>query len=73
MIRNVSESASVIVEFFFERGLPVAIPDNVKQMWVKTQEKHDFPVNAIGVKIDDKDAATLKVWREEGIDRFVKR
>lgn len=51
----------------------MAIPDNVKQMWVKTQEKHDFPVNAIGVKIDDKDAATLKVWREEGIDRFVKR
>ncbi len=51
----------------------MAIPDNVKQMWAKTQEKHDSPVNAIGVKIDDKDAATLKVWREEGIDRFVKR
>ena len=29
--------------------------------------------NAIGVKINPKDEKTLKVWREEGIDQFVKR
>lgn len=28
---------------------------------------------AAGVKNDDKDSATLKVWRKEGIDRCVKR
>ena len=51
----------------------MAVPDNVKKMWATVQQKHDVPVNAIGIKIDSKDAATLKVWRDEGIDQFMKR
>ena len=45
----------------------------VKKSWVELQKKHDVPVNAIGVKIDPKDQATLKVWKEEGIDQFQKK
>ena len=45
---------------------------NVKKNWVEIQKKHDYPVNAIGVKIAASDQATLKVWREEGIDKFVR-
>jgi hypothetical protein len=44
----------------------------VKKNWIEIQKKHDQPVNAIGVKIDPKDEKTLKVWREEGIDEFMK-
>jgi hypothetical protein len=44
----------------------------VKKNWVEIQKKHDVPVNAIGVKIDSKDQATLKIWKEEGIDQFQK-
>lgn len=45
----------------------------IKKNWVELQKKYDHPVNAIGVKIDPKDQATLKVWKEEGIDQFVKK
>ena len=45
----------------------------VKKNWIEIQKKHSHPVNAIGVKIDPKDADTLKIWREEGIDQFVKK
>jgi hypothetical protein len=45
----------------------------VKKNWIEIQKKHDQPVNAIGVKIDPKDEKTLKVWREEGIDEFMKK
>ena len=49
------------------------VPDNVKKMWIEIQKKYDFPVNAIGVRITQQDAATLKVWRQEGIDQFQKK
>ncbi len=45
----------------------------IKKNWIEIQKKFDHPVNAIGVKIDAKDQATLKVWKEEGIDQFVKK
>lgn len=45
----------------------------MKKNWVELQKKHDAPVNAIGLKIDPKDEATLRVWREEGIDKFQRR
>lgn len=45
----------------------------VRKNWVEVQKKHDMPVNAIGMKIDSKDANTLRVWKEEGIDQFVKK
>ncbi len=45
----------------------------IKKNWIEIQKSHDTPVNAIGVKINKKDAKTLKVWRDEGIDKFVKR
>lgn len=50
----------------------MALPEHVKKSWVDIQKKYDVPVNAIGVKSDSKDAATLKVWKDEGIDKFVK-
>ncbi len=45
----------------------------VKKQWQELQKKFDVPVNAIGVKIKSKDQKTLKVWQEEGIDKFVKK
>ena len=45
----------------------------IKKNWIEIQKKYDVPVNAIGVKINPKDEATLKVWEEEGIDQFVKK
>lgn len=44
----------------------------IKKNWVEIQKKHDYPVNAIGIRIDPKDEFTLKVWKAEGIDAFVK-
>ncbi|VFQ43187.1 hypothetical protein [Desulfoluna butyratoxydans] len=51
----------------------MTIDNAVKKNWIDVQKKHDVPVNAIGVKINPKDEKTLKVWKEEGIDQFVKR
>jgi hypothetical protein len=51
----------------------MAIDPAIKKNWIEIQKNYDLPVNAIGVKIDPKDQKTLKVWREEGIDQFVKR
>jgi len=45
----------------------------VKKTWIEIQKQHAVPVNAIGVKIDTNDNATLKVWKEEGIDKFMKK
>jgi hypothetical protein len=44
----------------------------IKRTWIDIQRNHPLPVNAIGVPIDPKDQMTLKVWREEGIDKFIK-
>ncbi len=46
---------------------------NVKKNWIEIQKKYEVPVNAIGVPIDPKDNKTLTVWRDEGIDKFVKK
>jgi hypothetical protein len=51
----------------------MALNPAVKKNWIEIQSRHEVPVNAIGVKIDPKDDATLKVWREEGIDEHVKK
>ena len=45
----------------------------VKKNWIEVQKKHPVPVNAIGVEIDPKDEQTLRIWREEGIDKFMKK
>ena len=51
----------------------MAISEAVKKTWIEVQKRFTHPVNAIGVKIDTKDAMTLKVWKEEGIDNFIKK
>ncbi len=51
----------------------MALDPAVKKNWIEVQKKHDYPVNAIGVKIDAKDAKTLKIWKDEGIDQFMKK
>lgn len=51
----------------------MALNPTVKKNWSDMQKKHSKPVNAIGMKIDSKDEATLRVWRAEGIDQFVKK
>lgn len=45
----------------------------IKKNWISIQQKNDVPVNAIGVRINPKDEKTLKVWKEEGIDKFLKK
>lgn len=44
----------------------------IKRNWEDIQKRYQYPVNAIGVKIDPKDKETLRVWRENGIDKFLK-
>jgi hypothetical protein len=51
----------------------MAIDPAVRKNWIEIQKQHPVPVNAVGVKIDPKDKATLKVWQEEGIDQYVKK
>ena len=51
----------------------MAISPAVKKNWIEIQTKRDVPVNAIGMKIDPKDVQTLVVWREEGIDQFLRK
>ncbi len=45
----------------------------VKKNWIEIQKKHKIPVNAIGMKIRDDDVRTLKVWKTEGIDVYMKQ
>ena len=51
----------------------MSLDASIKKNWIEAQKKHDVPVNAIGVKIAAGDEATLRVWREEDIDKFVRR
>jgi hypothetical protein len=51
----------------------MGIDQSVKKNWIEIQKKHSTPVNAIGVKIKDTDTKTLNVWKEEGIDKFLKK
>ena len=51
----------------------MALSEAAKKNWIELQKKHNYPVNAIGVKIDPKDEKTLKVWKDEGIDKFLKK
>lgn len=51
----------------------MALNPSIKKTWIEIQKRHAVPVNAIGVKIDAKDQFTMKVWKEEGIDQFVKK
>ncbi len=50
----------------------MALKPQIKKNWIEVQKRHDHPVNAIGVKINPKDKMTLKVWKDEGIDQFIK-
>lgn len=51
----------------------MAVDEKIRQNWIEIQKRFDHPVNAIGVKINPKDEKTLKVWKEEGVDKFVKK
>lgn len=51
----------------------MAIDATIKKNWIEIQKQHDVPVNAIGVKIEASDEKSLKVWREEGLDAYLKR
>ena len=51
----------------------MALDPAVKKNWIEVQKQHSVPVNAIGLKIDPKDQATMRVWKDEGIDQHVKR
>ncbi|MDH4317798.1 MAG: hypothetical protein OEV64_05365 [Desulfobulbaceae bacterium] len=51
----------------------MALKPEVKKAWIEHQKKSSEPVNAIGVKIASNDTNTLKVWKEEGIDQYMKK
>lgn len=51
----------------------MALDKHIKKNWIEIQKKHSVPVNAIGVKIDPKDERSLKIWKDEAIDQFMKR
>jgi len=49
------------------------LDESIRKTWIDIQKRHDVPVNAIGVRIDPKDINTLQVWREAGVDQFVRK
>ncbi len=51
----------------------MALAPNIKQAWIEAQKRSGVPVNAVGLKINPNDAMTLRVWQEEGIDKFMKK
>ena len=51
----------------------MALDPQVRANWEKLQEKYNYPVDALGRPIDPKDQETLKVWKTEGMDRFIKK
>ncbi len=51
----------------------MALDETIKRNWIAIQQKHDVPVNAIGIKINPKDQKTMKVWQEEGIEAHMKK
>ncbi len=51
----------------------MVIPNAIKKNWIAIQKKQTVPVNAIGVKISKSDKKTLKIWRDEGIDKYLKK
>lgn len=51
----------------------MSVNDVVKRNWIEIQKRYPYPVNAIGVRIQTKDEKTLRIWRDEGIDKFVKK
>ena len=51
----------------------MALKPEVKNAWIEFQKKSSDPVNAIGVKIPAGDSNTLKSWKEEGIDQYLKK
>jgi hypothetical protein len=55
----------------FKECMDMPIEATIKENWEKLQEKYNVPVDALGRPIDPKDQETLKVWHEEGIDRFL--
>ena len=46
---------------------------NAKKTWEEVQKKFNFPVNAIGIRITEKDKMTFTIWKSEGIDKFMKK
>jgi hypothetical protein len=63
----------IIIETAKKGGDSMSLDPAIKKNWIDIQKQHHMPVNAIGVKIDSKDEKTMKVWKEEGIDQFLKR
>lgn len=51
----------------------MALDPKVKKNWEEIQKRHAQPVNAIGIPIKPTEVATLKLWKDEGIDKFVKK
>ena len=36
--------------------------------WIKVQQKYDYPVTALGVRIESSDEAAMSMWLDYGID-----
>lgn len=51
----------------------MALDSRIKKNWIEIQKRNTVPVNAIGVKINPKDEKTMRVWKEEGIDEYLKK
>jgi len=51
----------------------MTLDSKVRTYWEKLQEEYDYPVDATGRPIDPKDEETLKVWHDEGIDKFMQK
>lgn len=51
----------------------MGIDKSIKKNWAEIQKKHTVPVNAIGVKIKENDTKTMKIWKDEGLDKFIRK
>ena len=44
------------------------LPPMMRKNWIAIQKQFDYPVNAIGIKINPSDTRAMQVWKTEKID-----
>lgn len=51
----------------------MALDPTILKNWIEIQKRYDYPVNAIGMRINPADQKTMEVWRSEGLAAHLKQ
>ncbi len=44
------------------------LPPAMRKNWIAIQKKFDYPVNALGIKIESSNTKAMEIWKTENID-----